>query len=63
MELKVGRESANRSRNLVSKCNFRDEKKGNKMNVEITFYDVNKITEIMCEKENIKNYESIIEVP
>ena len=33
------------------------------MNVEITFYDVNKITEIMCEKENIKNYESIIEVP
>lgn len=63
MELEVGRESANRSRNLVSKCNFRDEKKGNKMNVEITFYDVNKITEIMCEKENIKNYESIIEVP
>lgn len=55
MELKVGRESANRSRNLVSKCNFRDEKKGNKMNVEITFYDVNKITEIMSEKENIKN--------
>lgn len=63
MELKVGRESANRSRNLVSKCNFRDEKKGNKKNVEITFYDVNKITEIMCEKENIMNYESIIEVP
>lgn len=63
MELKVGRESANRSRNLVSKRNFRDEKKDNKMNVEITFYDVNKITEIMCEKENIKNYESIIEVP
>lgn len=63
MELKVGRESANRSRNLVSKCNFRNEKKDNKMNVEITFYDVNKITEIMCEKENIKNYESIIEVP
>lgn len=62
MELKVGRESANRSRNLVSKRNFRDEKKDNKMNVEITFYDVNKITEIMCEKENIKNYESIIEV-
>lgn len=63
MELEVGRESANRSRNLVSKCNFRDEKKGNKMYVEITFYDVNKITEIMCEKENITNYESIIEVP
>lgn len=63
MELKVGRESANRSRNLVSKCNFRNEKKDNKMNVEITFYDVNKITEIMCEKENIKNYEFIIEVP
>lgn len=63
MELKVGRESANRSRNLVSKCNFRNEKKDNKMNVEITFYDINKITEIMCEKENIKNYESIIEVP
>lgn len=62
MELKVGRESANRSRNLVSKRNFRDEKKDNKMNAEITFYDVNKITEIMCEKENIKNYESIIEV-
>lgn len=63
MELKVGRESANRSRNLVSKCNFRDEKRDNKMNVEITFYDVNKITEITREKENIKNYESIVEVP
>lgn len=62
MELKVGREIANRSRNLVSKCNFREEKKDNKMNVGITFCDVNKITEIMCEKENIKNYESIVKV-